>query len=83
MSAYVAQRLTELATVFDRTLSVRAILDRERDHHRVELVSSVGRGQVLVVNARGATVGAALGRAMARMRTVLVKHKAKRYARRR
>jgi ribosome-associated translation inhibitor RaiA len=56
---------------------VRALLERQADVHRVELVVNVGHGVTLVVDARGAGHAATLDEALARMTQVLKRHKAR------
>lgn len=74
---YVATKLQDLTKFFERTVSIRAMLERQRDEHRAELIANVGRGVVLVVDARADSIHAALDEALARMAKVLKRHKAK------
>lgn len=73
----VAEKLRSLVRFYDGTVSVKAVLERQHDVHRVELVANVRRGVVLVVDARGATISAALDEAVDRMGRVLARHKQK------
>lgn len=73
----VAERLLGLERFFDRTQSIRAILDVEHDEHRVELVANARRGVVLVVDSKAPTLGQALDESLDRMARVLRKHKEK------
>ncbi len=73
----VADRLQQLARFYDRTVSIRGLLERQKDEHRVELVANVGNGVVLVVDAREESIGQALDEALSRMARVLKRHKAK------
>jgi ribosomal subunit interface protein len=73
----VAGKLQQLAKYFERTVSIRALLERQKETHRVELVANVGQGVVLVVDAREESVRHALDEAMSRMARVLKRHKAK------
>lgn len=73
--AAVAEKLQGLLRFYDGTLSLRAVLERQHDVHRVELVANVRRGIVLVVDARAAGIGLALDEALARMGRVLARHK--------
>jgi ribosome-associated translation inhibitor RaiA len=50
------------------------MLERQADLHRVELVASVGRGAVLVVDARTDEFSSALEAAMSRMERLLKRH---------
>ena len=73
----VEDRVQGLGKYFDRIISVRAFLERQHDVHRAELVANVGRGVVLVVDARSGTIGEALDEALDRMGRALSKHKEK------
>lgn len=73
----VAEKLQQLSKFFERTVSIRAMLERQREEHRVELVANVGRGVVLVVDARAQSIRAALDEAVSRMGRVLKRHKEK------
>ena len=73
----VEDKLQGLAKYFDRIISVRAFLERQNEVHRAELVANVGRGVVLVVDARSGTIGEALDEAVDRMARALAKHKEK------
>lgn len=68
-------KLQELAKYFERIESLRAVLAREHDSHGVELVAHVGHGATLVVDAKAGTLDEALDEALARMRSVLTRHK--------
>jgi ribosomal subunit interface protein len=73
----VSAKLERLMRFFDGTVSMRAVLERQHDEHRVELVANVRRGIVLVVDARGASITSALDDALERMGRVLSRHKSK------
>ena len=77
MRQEVADKLERLSRFFDRTVSIRAMLERQRESHRVELVANVGRGVVLVIDAREGSLGAAIDEAVDRMGRVLRRHKEK------
>ena len=53
---HVEEKLQHLARFFDRIISMRALLERQAEEHRVELVANVGQGVTLVVDARGDVV---------------------------
>ena len=72
---HVAARLQSLIRFFEGTVSLRAVLERQHEEHRVELVASVRRGVVLVVDARGSSVTSALDQALERMGRVLSRRK--------
>ena len=74
---FVVEKLQHLTRYFDRTHSVRAVLERQHDEHRVELVARVRRGQVLVVDARADSLSRAIDTSVERMGRALVKHKDK------
>ncbi|HKX46762.1 MAG TPA: HPF/RaiA family ribosome-associated protein [Planctomycetota bacterium] len=71
----VLDKLAGLERFGDRAESIRAVLDRVREEHRVELVASARRGVVLVVDARAATFSEALDQSVQRMARVLAEHK--------
>jgi len=73
----VEEKLQHMARFFDRIVSVRALLERQGDQHRVELVAGVGHGVTLVVDARGEGLEAALDESVNRMSRVLKRHKSK------
>lgn len=72
---HVATKLQQLVRYYDGTVSVRAMLERQHDLHRVELVANVRRGVVLVVDARGESITSALEEALHRMSRALAKYK--------
>ena len=74
---YVATKLQHMLRFFEGTISVRAVLERQHDQHRVELVASVRKSIVLVVDARADSITKALDGAIERMGRVLARHKAK------
>ena len=74
---HVANKLQHLVRFYEGTVSLRAVLDREHDDHRVELVANVRKGVVLVVDARADSITGALDEALDRMGRVLKRHKAK------
>jgi ribosomal subunit interface protein len=74
----VESKLEHLVKFYERLVSVRATLERQRDElHRVELVAHVGQGAVLVFDARNATLGAAIDEALSGMESQLKKHNQK------
>ncbi len=74
---HVASKLQQLTKYFERTVSIRASLERQREEHRAELVANVGHGVVLVVEARAESISSALDEALDRMGRVLRRHKTK------
>ena len=71
----VEAKLQLLARYFERIESLRAVLEREREDHRVELIVHVGHGATLVVEAKASSMNAALDESMARMKSLLTRHK--------
>jgi ribosomal subunit interface protein len=74
---HVAKKIQGLVKFYDGTVSIRALLERQHEVHRVELVAHVGRGVVLVVDARSDGISAAVDDAVDRMGRVLARHKDK------
>ncbi len=74
---HVVTKLEHLVRFFEGTVSVRAVLERQHDVHRVELIANVRKGVILVVEARAGSITAALDEALDRMGRVLARHKAK------
>lgn len=74
---HVEDKLQHLAHYFERIVSVRALLERQAEEHRVELVVNVGHGVTLVVDARGESHQGTLDEALSRMTRVLKRHKTK------
>jgi ribosomal subunit interface protein len=79
----VDSKLQHLVKFYDRIVSVRAMLERQADLHRVELVAAVGHGAVLVVDARNDEFSSALDSALSRMERLLKRHHDKLHQRRR
>jgi len=74
---HVVEKLQHLIRFFEGTVSLRAVLEKQHDEHRVELIASVRKGIVLVVDARQDTITSALDEAVDRMGRVLSRHKSK------
>jgi ribosomal subunit interface protein len=74
----VEQKLQHLVKFYDRIVSMRALLERQHEEHRVEIVAHVGRGAVLVVDARATAFGSALDEAIQRMERLLKRQHEKR-----
>jgi ribosomal subunit interface protein len=70
----VESKLQHLVKFYDRIISMRALLEKQHDEHRVELVANVGNGAVLVVDARDFTFPTALEDAIGRMERLLKRH---------
>jgi len=75
--ANLEEKLSGLTRYFDRIVWLRAILAKESENHRVELVANVGHGVTLVVDSRREMLTTAIDDALHRMRHVLSKHKQK------
>lgn len=73
----VEGKLQHLVKFYDRIVSVRALLEKQNEEHRVEFVANVGKGNVLVVDARSDSFSSALDEAMERMTRLLTRHKTK------
>jgi ribosomal subunit interface protein len=73
----VEDKLQNLVKFYDRIVSIRAVLARESDEHKVELVAGVGHGVTLVVESRESLLEAAVDEAISRMSRVLTRHKKK------
>lgn len=71
----VEAKLQLLAKYFERIESLRAVLERERKEHRVELIVHVGHGATLVVDSKAASLDVALESAIQRMKSLLTRHK--------
>ena len=79
----VEQKLQQLVKFYERTVSMRALLERQHEEHRVEIVARVARGAVLVVDARSTAFTSALEEAIQRMERLLKKQNDKRTSGRR
>jgi ribosomal subunit interface protein len=71
----VEAKLQDLLKFYERIVSLRAVLERQGDTHRVELVATLGHHATLVVEAREAMLDGALETALERMKAVLKRHK--------
>jgi ribosome-associated translation inhibitor RaiA len=67
----VDARLQHLQKYYNGTVSVRALLERQADEHRVEIVTRTASGPTLVVDSCTETFGSSLDEAMARMTRLL------------
>lgn len=79
----VEEKLQHLSRFHRRMMSVRALLERQHEEHRVEIVATVGGGAVLVADAREDAFGSALDEALQRMERLLKRHNEKRHEARR
>lgn len=68
---FVADKLQHLVRYCERTESITARIERQREDHRVELVAHVRRRPALVVEGRAPHLEAALDLAVDRMARVL------------
>ncbi len=73
----VDQKFEGLTRFCNRIISVRALLARDKDQHRVELIAHVGHGNPLIADSRGTTIGATLEEAFDRMSRLLKRHSEK------
>jgi ribosomal subunit interface protein len=73
--ARVERKLQELLKYYERIVSLRAVLERQSEVHRVELVANIGHHATLVVDTRAALLERAVDEAIARMARTLRRHK--------
>lgn len=73
----VEEKLQTLVKFYERIVSMRAVLERDHDDHRVEIVANVGHGTTLVVDSKGEVLEKALDDALHKMGRVLNRHKTK------
>lgn len=73
----VEAKLQHLVKFYERIVSLRALLERQHEEHRVEIVASVGHGAVLVCDARAEAFSKALEEALERMERLLKRHNSK------
>ena len=70
----VEEKLQHLARFHERVVSMRALLERQNEEHRVEIVANVGRGTVLVSDLTANAFAAAVDGAVDRMARHLKRH---------
>ena len=70
----VEERLQGLLKFFDRVISIRALLERQNEDHRVEIVVNAGKGAVLVADVKADAFSSALDEALDRMTRHLKRH---------
>lgn len=70
----VEEKLLHLDRFEARLVSVRALLERVKGDHRVEIVANVGTGAVLVADVVGSGFMAALDESLERMTSQLKRH---------
>ena len=73
----VESKLEHLHKFYDRIVSVRVVLERKNENHRVELVVNVGHGATLVVDTEAELLTSAIDQAIDRMGHSLTRHKTK------
>jgi ribosomal subunit interface protein len=73
----VETKLQELLKFYERIVSLRAVLERQGETHRVEIVATLGHHATLVVDAREDMLDRALETALERMKLVLKRHKSR------
>jgi ribosomal subunit interface protein len=79
----IESRLQHLGKFYERLVSVRALLERHNEEHRVEIVANAGGGAVLVIDARASTFKQAIEEAFHGMEGQLKKHNQKQVQERR
>jgi len=70
----VEDKLQHLARYYDRVVTIRALLERDHEEDRVELVAHVGRGTVLISDAREDGLSSAIEEAIERMKRQIKRH---------
>jgi len=70
----VEEKLQHLGRFCDWVVSIRALLERQADDHRVEIVANAGGGTVLVADATADAFSVALEEAVERMGRHLKRH---------
>ena len=80
---HVESKLQELVKFGSDKVSMRALLERQRYTHRVEIIANVPHGRVLVADARAEGFGGALDEALSRMTRLLKRSREKRQTRHR
>ena len=70
----VEGRLEQLQKFHDRVVTIRAMLERDHEEDRVELVAHVGGGTVLIADALESGLSTALDEAVARMARQMKRH---------
>ncbi len=79
----VDAKLQQLVRFASDKVSLKAIVERQRDTHRVELVANVPRGPVLVADVRANGFAGALDEAVQRMSSMLKRRRERRISVRR
>ena len=70
----VEDKLQGLVRFFDRVKSIRAVLERQKGAHRVEIIANCGRGTVLVADTTGESFAAVLDEGVDRIKSQLKRH---------
>ena len=70
----VEDKLQHLVKYYDRVVTIRALLERDHEEDRVELVAHVGGGNVLISDAREAGLSSAIEEAIERMKRQIKRH---------
>ena len=70
----VEDKLQNLTKFYDRTVTIRALLERDHEEDRVELVAHVGGGTVLVSHAHEEGLSSAIEEAIARLKRQIQRH---------
>lgn len=72
--ALVQDKLDQLTKFYDRMVSIRVLLERQNEDHRVEIVANAGRGAVLVADVVQDAFASALDESMDRITRQLKRH---------
>lgn len=70
----VQDKLEQLSKFYDRMVSIRVLLERQNEDHRVEIVANAGRGTVLVADVVQDAFASALDESMDRITRQLKRH---------
>lgn len=74
MRALVDEKLQGLTRFCGHIVSMRALLECDKDEHRVEIIAHVGHGNPLIADSRGTSFAAALDQALDRMGGIMRRH---------
>ncbi len=77
MRALVDEKLQGLTRFCGQIISMRALLECDKDEHRVEIIAHVGHSNPLIADSRAESFGAALDEALDRMGRIMKRHSEK------
>ena len=70
----IEDKCQSLTRFCNRIISMRALVERDKDEHRVELIAHLGQGNPLIADSRGEVFGATLDEAFDRMSRLVKRH---------